>query len=237
MVPGGDTFGRHPLVTRFMKGVFETRPSLPRYGATWDVNVMLKYLSSLGPPARQTLKMLSYKVVMLLSLLSGQRRQTVHSLDISAMQLSSEKCTFVITSLLKTSRPGKHLTSMEFESYPLDKNLCPVAHVAEYVHRTKALRGNQSRLFISYQRPFKEVSADTISRWLKTTLALAGIDITKFGAHSTRSASTSAAKAVNVPIDLIMLNAGWSQESTFTKFYLKPISKDNYGNMLLQNRM
>ena len=53
VVSDSDTFGRHPLVSRFMKGVFETRPSLPRYGETWDVNLMLNYLSSLGPPEKQ----------------------------------------------------------------------------------------------------------------------------------------------------------------------------------------
>ena len=37
------TFGTHPLVTRFMKGVFETRPSLPCFSETWDVNVVLDY--------------------------------------------------------------------------------------------------------------------------------------------------------------------------------------------------
>jgi integrase len=236
MVSDSEVFGTHPLVSRFMKGVFETRPSLPRYGETWDVNVVLDYLSGLGPPEEQTFKMLTYKVVMLLALLSGQRRQTMHALDISTMQLSLNKCTFVIKSLLKTSRPGKHLTSVEFKSYTLDRNLCPVAHISEYIKRTELLRGNQHKLFISVQKPYKEVSADTISRWLKTTLALAGIDIAKFGAHSTRSASTSAAKAMNIPIDIIMQNAGWSQESTFAKYYLKPIAKESYGNLLLQNR-
>jgi hypothetical protein len=179
---------------------------------------MLDYLSGLGPPEEQTSKVLTYKVVMLLALLSGQRRQTMHALDISTMQLSLNKCTFVIKSLLKTSRPGKHLTSVEFKSYTLDRNLCPVAHISEYIKRTELLRGNQHKLFISVQKPYKEVSADTISRWLKTTLALVGIDIAKFGAHSTRSASTSAAKAMNIPIDIIIQNAGWSQETTFAMY-------------------
>ena len=30
-------FGEHPLVTRFLKGVFELKPSLPRYSGVWDV--------------------------------------------------------------------------------------------------------------------------------------------------------------------------------------------------------
>ena len=59
-----------------MKGVFETRPSLPCYSETWDVNVVLDYIAGLGQPEDQDLKMLTYKAVMLLALLTGQRRQT-----------------------------------------------------------------------------------------------------------------------------------------------------------------
>ena len=31
-------FGQLPIVKRFMKGIFEKRPALPRYSSTWDVN-------------------------------------------------------------------------------------------------------------------------------------------------------------------------------------------------------
>ena len=34
----------HPLVSRFMKGVFQSRPLCPRYLATWDVSVVLSHL-------------------------------------------------------------------------------------------------------------------------------------------------------------------------------------------------
>ena len=50
-------------------------------------------------------------------------------------------------------------------------------------------------------------------------LQKSGIDINVFGAHSTRAASTSAAKAANVPIGLIMDAAGWTTASMFGKFY------------------
>ena len=235
--PNNQTFGTHPLVTRFMKGVFETRPSMPRYSETWDVNIVLDYLSGLGQPDEQDLTMLTYKTVMLLALLTGQRRQTLHALDITTMDLTSEKCTFVLNSLLKTSRPGKHLAPIELQAYKLDKQLCPVAHITEYIKRTAGLRGNHHKFFISYQKPHQEISGDTISRWLKNTLELAGVNTTKFGAHSTRAASTSAAKAMNMPIDIIMHSAGWSQASTFGKYYHKPVETEaNFGNFLLNNK-
>ena len=38
-LPKSETFGAHLLVSRFMKGVFETRPTLPRYSEIWHVNI------------------------------------------------------------------------------------------------------------------------------------------------------------------------------------------------------
>ncbi len=68
-------------------------------------------------------------------------------------------------------------------------------------------------------------------------LELAGVDTTKFGAHSTRAATTSAAKAMNMPIDIIMQSAGWPRESTFGKYYHKPVATQaNFGNFLLSNK-
>ena len=51
----------------------------------------------------------------------------------------------------------------------------------------------------------------------------AGIDIDNFGAHSVRSASTAKAKMMGVPISEIMKKAGWSNKSTFTKYYDKKV--------------
>ena len=61
----------------------------------------------------------------------------------------------------------------------------------------------------------------------------AGIDINVFKSHSTRSASTSGAKSVNVPIDTILKSAGWSQTGTFSKFYNKPINNDTSEDAVL----
>ena len=36
--------GSHPYVKRFMKGVFEQRPSVSRYTKTWDVSLVLNFL-------------------------------------------------------------------------------------------------------------------------------------------------------------------------------------------------
>ena len=58
-LPGGNTFGTHPLVTRFLKGVFELKPSLPRYAGIWDVGTVLQYLKTLHPIPELDLKNLT----------------------------------------------------------------------------------------------------------------------------------------------------------------------------------
>ena len=99
--------GVHPLVTRFLRGVFNTRPSLPRYQEIWDTSIVFTYSKYLHPPEKLKLKDLTMNT-MLVASLSGQRCQTIHALDVNNMVLTKDCCTFYIQELLKTSRPGKH---------------------------------------------------------------------------------------------------------------------------------
>lgn len=40
--------GNEKIITRFMRGIFNSRPSLPKYTETWDVNIVFKYLDTLS---------------------------------------------------------------------------------------------------------------------------------------------------------------------------------------------
>ena len=56
---------------------------------------------------------------------------------------------------------------------------------------TANLRGNITRLLITTTKPYKTASQGTLERWIKTPLQSAGINMSIFTPHSTRSASTS----------------------------------------------
>ena len=56
----GVEVGKHPTITRLLKGAFHERPPLPRYTSTWDVNKVLQYLKNLGPSNGLTLKQLTH---------------------------------------------------------------------------------------------------------------------------------------------------------------------------------
>lgn len=237
VLPGSVHFGSHPLVTRFVKGVFESRPSLPRYKEIWDVNSVLKVLATWTLGVDLSLRDMSWKLTMLLALLSGQRVQTLKALTLTSMTLTANKCVFTIETPLKTTRPGKHLGRIEFLAYEPDRNLCVVQHLQAYIDRTSHLRGETDQLLIGYQKPHKPVSTDTIARWIKNAMGKAGIDTSVYKAHSTRAAATSAAKEKQVPVDTILSAAGWSSESTFARFYDKPIQDTaaNFGHELLHS--
>ena len=51
------SFGNQPLVSRFLKGTFATRPALPKYKEVWDVNTVLDHLKTLHPAESLSLKL------------------------------------------------------------------------------------------------------------------------------------------------------------------------------------
>lgn len=57
--PTGVPFGQLPTVKQFLKGVFQEKPTLPRYSVTWDPAILLPYLKTLSPVKELTLKMLT----------------------------------------------------------------------------------------------------------------------------------------------------------------------------------
>ena len=62
--------------------------------------------------------------------------------------------------------------------------------IKEYLKRTCLYRNNCSQLFLSFAKPHKEVSKETISRWNRIILSKAGVDTKIYGPHSVRSAVT-----------------------------------------------
>lgn len=215
---GGIDFGSHPLVVKFMKGVFKLRPALPRYTYTWDVGPVLDFLQS-SCNRSSPLKTLSIKCVTLVALSTGHRVQTLASLSVENIVHLKDKLVLHIPKVLKTTRPGNHIT-VELYRFNENQNLCPVLCLQSYLDRTSPLR-NQDLVFISFQKPHQPVSTQTLSRWICSALEEAGIPQV-FKAHSVRGAATSKA-AEKSNIDAVLKAAGWSSSRSFDKFYKKPI--------------
>ena len=216
--------GTHPLIVRFMKGVFNLKPTLPKNNVTWDPAILLRFLRSLSPVKLLSLKDLSLKLLALLWVLTGQRSQGLQLIDIRNVTLTKHCVKIRYGDKMKTSRPGFQQKELVIKAYAPDRRLCVVTVLAHFLTRTKQIRNDVTQLFISYQKPHKEVSRDTISRWIKVVMCRAGLDVEIFSPHTVRGASTSAAARAQVPIETILATAGWSKECTFRKYYMKPVN-------------
>ena len=224
MSQGKIDFGSHKLVCQFMRGIFNLKPSLPRYSAIWDPEPVLLFLKRLTPCRTLSLKLLTFKVVTLLALITVQRIQTLHALTLDSISFTDDHIKIVVTSLLKTSRPSWHMEPIILCKYSDHKRLCIYRYLSEYVERTRVLRGAERKLFISFQKPHRSVSKSTISRWICIVLRRSGINVEVFKAHSTRAASASKA-FTNVPIEKVLAAGGWSSSSSFHKHYnLQPLN-------------
>lgn len=171
----GVTFGMHPDVARVVKGVFRTRPTIPKSSKviTFDVGIVLNYITSLPDNGELLLEMLTKKTVTLLCLLSGQRSQTITSLRTSFMHKCKHtgKVSFAVPSLLKHSKPGRHQDPLEFLPYPHNAKICPVECLKTYLERTDLIRENScedSQLIISYFQPYRAVNSQTLARYVRS---------------------------------------------------------------------
>ena len=143
---------------------------------------------------------------------------------------------FHIDILVKQYRPGKPQPVLILPSYPVDKRLCVMTYLKEYLIRTEPVRSAEhTRLFLSYSKPHQPISQSTISKWVKTVMMKSVIDTVHFKPRSTRAVSASAAFRKGVPLETIMAAAaGWSAECTFATYYKKDVTEDNnYGRSIL----
>ena len=95
----GCTIGIGPIIKLFMKGVFELKPPLSRYGAIWDVNVVLDYLTYLPSDFDMSLSLLTRILVMLLALASKQRAQSLHSISVDDIAFSNDQLVIPISKI------------------------------------------------------------------------------------------------------------------------------------------
>ena len=231
----GRPAGQHPLICRLMQGVFNSRPPQPKNVILWDVEEVLRYLEALPPLEELDLKTLTFKTAILFALSSADRVSDLQALDIRYRTYTNEGVRFIIPGLTKTRRSGPP-REVFYPEFGENRKICAVAALREYEKRTSSLRpplSDPNPLFISLVKPHKKVSPQTMGRWIKSTLALAGIDTSMYGAHSTRGVSTSTAKQKGVALVDVMSAANWKRESTFSKFHHRPTMDNKLGRTVL----
>ena len=136
----GHNVGQHPLISRLLKGIFHDRPPLPRHTNTWNVETVLNYLEGLVENQSLSLKVLTWKLTMLLALTRSSR-----SADLSQLDLEGKH----------TNQLGSQIANFFFPSFPANPTLCPVMALKAYENKTKPICGDETKLLISFIKPHK----------------------------------------------------------------------------------
>lgn len=186
---------------------------------------MLEYLSKLYPNDTLSLDKITHKCTALLALATGQRTQTLSLIKLPNINTYDNRIVITITDLVKTSGIGRAQPVLDLPFFVDKPNICPATCVIAYVSATAPIRPmSETNLLLTYRKPHKAASSQTIGRWIKQTLEVSGVDTSVFRAHSTRHAATSTALRTGVSIETIRRCAGWTGHSTvFANFYNRPI--------------
>ncbi|CAK1595681.1 unnamed protein product [Parnassius mnemosyne] len=223
----GPKVGCDDRLKRFFKGVFRLKPPKPKYNVTWDPGLVLDYLALQYPNESIDIELLTKKLVTILALTTGHRVQTLSHIKLQNIKINSSGVQIKIPDLIKTSNKNILQPILHLKIYTCKLEICPVNTLKSYIRRTEQFRHNTEQLLLTIKKPYRAASSQTLSRWIKSTLSKAGIDMSIFTAHSTRHAATSAANRAGLSMDLIRKTAGWSKNSeTFARFYNRPLSED-----------
>ena len=212
-------------ISRFFKGIYKLRPSLPRYSTTWNSEIILKEAAKFEPIESLSLRDITEKLIILLAMGTGHRVQSLSLISIDHIKIEQSGIEIKIVDLIKTSRPGAAQPNFFIPFFNNNPKICLSRTISRYLEVTKELRNKYKRLILNINKPHKPASTQTICRWLKNILKRCNLE--KYSAHSTRHAATSEAFKKGLDLGIIKSTAGWSNESkVFARFYNRPILAD-----------
>ena len=123
---------KHPVITRFMQGIYNSRPPQWRYKFVWDVRILVRHIEAMPLSEKLPLKELSWKQVTLLVITNADRAldQKFAGFEFQGF-FTSEGVHFEVAGLSKTrqSGPPREVVYGRFASSP---SICPVSTLHEY---------------------------------------------------------------------------------------------------------
>ena len=158
-----------------MKGAFKLRPSRPKYDKTWDIGAVLSVLKAWVPLEGLNLVELIKKLVNLLAIGSAHRVQTFTAIKLANVKHSPRGYELEVADILKISRPDAFQPLILLPYLKENPGLCVASTLDVYIERTAPLRGGCNTLLITTKKPHGPALVDSISLWIRATLAKCGI--------------------------------------------------------------
>ena len=80
---------------RYLKGIYNRYPVLPKYSNTWDISLLLKYYNSIDNNEKLQFKDLVEKTVVLFMILGARRKQALFSITVDNTVVEKNKIVFL----------------------------------------------------------------------------------------------------------------------------------------------
>ena len=235
-------------LSSLMKSFKLDRPRALNVVPKWNLLVVLRGLrqTPFEPLEDIDLKFLTYKTVLLVALASAARVSEIGALSMAPGHIkfkeddSSVKLFPFDGFLAKNQRsdePPRHIKIKSLRRYaPQDdpeRLLCPLRALKAYLKRTKQIRGDRKRLFISHVKNFsREITTQTIANYIKQTITLcyqlqAPAELETqchASAHEVRAIATSTRLWLTNSVASLLKAANWKNHNTFTSFYFRDMT-------------
>ena len=144
----------HPLISRYLKGIYNRHPPLPKYVDIWDLTLLLKYYEQKENNDCLEFKGLVKKTVMLFIILGARRKQALFTLSVDNIVFKENKVILLPNKNMKHTKGNGPLESLTYHHYPDNEKLCIVKCLQSYIEIRKTLVTRDIRdLIISYGKP------------------------------------------------------------------------------------
>ena len=249
----------HPWVKSFLKGIARLYPSIKNRHPTWNLQLVLQSLRGhpFEPLQPGRLKMMTYKVALLLAITTAKRVGELKALSVDHRYLIIDQTGIRLrlnpAFIPKVNTQQNREKEVFFTPFCPRNNtastctlytLCVQRAVSRYVQATKPFR-QTDQLFVCFAgaKKGKAATKTTISRWVRTAIQEAytargqeppqGIK-----AHDTRGMAASWAQFNNASLADICDTASWSNQCTFATHYQLNLAGNRpsarFGNAVLQ---
>jgi integrase len=186
------------------------------------------------------------KTAFLMALATGRRVSELHALRKTDLVITDEKVVFAVAEgfISKTQKPGDTPLVIEMIANSGNEALCPVKCLKQYLVMTEKLRPDRHQLFVSFCTPHKEISKDTLSRWLASVIrdsykVLHDCLLPHVNAHEIRAVAASMFVRGNT-IDDILSTGLWKSKFCFLNHYFRDVVDWNLsdcGSIVVANKL
>jgi hypothetical protein len=213
----GVPVGQSELVKKCMANIDLQRPSKPAYSETWDLDVLITWLESLPKNKDLSLEQLRMKCIVLIKIITLARSSDVDYISFHSIRLEND-------TLYGSFNPPKNYkkgcpSDFKIKRFEDNEDLCTFAAWEEYFNRTKEHRTGGDKVFLNILPPYDPIGVQRIAKITLEAMEMAGIDVTRFKAHSTRMAVASKAIDRGASVDEVMRQGRWRSRDVFTTFY------------------